>query len=1139
MKEKRLHNKLECENRKLNNMMDRKVKAHQKTEQALQRNKNHLVKLLAERKREQQRQKSNKRNKSKKNDNNNDMMVPSDDVEVWAKEDQKLRTSKYVLLEMLRDRVAKRERHEKEEKLQSEYDLLQKNVFEEVENLDKLKESYLISIEQQKNNNIEQPNDLVNNNDNKEDELSTYQREIIEQEERLEEFVLKLGLVGDALSDIHLPAFEHDGTDGTDMDDDEMKEIDMISQLDASMLRTVLWSLCDGYTDVIYENLKLNQSLEKTTAEASYGKEKILELEQDNSSLRHGFHERISILHSERIELAQAICSPPGKLSKPSKHTNSKDNDDKDDIDEMENESSATALRTMNFDLEAKLEEETGLRLDYEVKLKESEILTKEYAEKLEVALLMNPNPSSSNNTDENKETNNLYEIIENIQKVWKNIDINQDKRDEYLLQIASSNLKCAENIFNNALEQQKEIQFELNHEVNHLKNIEKFISKDIISSKLLEIGYGKLHNYQYQLTQIKEINQSIQPELNEYSKQISILQKKAIALSSKLNSYESVEMEKINNLIELNIPLLFVNINNNNGDDDDKSEENFIVKSNELNITLDNQCKIWEDENRRIALKLANVQSNLHQCLTNASKQLFELDINEPKEILLLVSSQTNKKAVKNVETENNNESNEEDDEECYHYIDIQDKNQDILMKVCHQLLSQDNPVCANDNEYVLLLKKMIRNIDLYYIAISQVYENVSKLLGTWFEAALDQHQHQQQQKHDSTNINHIYKPLKKQSISKLIELAFTLLNKSKISCEGFVLKMINSWNELNIEEKDRTCIPQDWKTRETKFPNTDLQSSSIKLEKNEMIDIEYLNELSGKLIECFIEASDYNNCASIVQPLLRHMEDKTTLENDILILDQKLETMKLDTLQFEKKDPKRLADRSGKGRVELKREEQQRKQYQKDIRFLLNEIQKNVKLWESNKLFSYGKKFDYTKLSKHGQEIFDVGNKSSSMNLSSMNSISNKTSLMHLEVGIQVASNMRRNSKETPIPPTPTPLSTINSTIITEQESSGAEVMKEQPSIDMNVMSTPISDKSMNKNSLVMSSISKRNPFNRVTNSNKLRASIQKPPPPHSSSINENIVNQSSISTNENQMNHKLTSKSINVNAENMKPR
>jgi hypothetical protein len=111
---------------------------------------------------------------------------------------------------------------------------------------------------------------------------------------------------------------------------------------------------------------------------------------------------------------------------------------------------------------------------------------------------------------------------------------------------------------------------------------------------------------------------------------------------------------------------------------------------------------------------------------------------------------------------------------------------------------------------------------------------------------------------------------------------------------------------------------------------------------------------------------------------------------------LDGQLAALYDESAAFEQqtRDPSRLQDRSGKGR--LLEEEAQRKQFQKSIRKTIVELQKVLTQWEHDERT----KFDADLLSVHGRDVRNARNDSA---------LTIKTQLMHLESGMHMA---RRSS-------------------------------------------------------------------------------------------------------------------------------
>lgn len=141
---------------------------------------------------------------------------------------------------------------------------------------------------------------------------------IVEHEERIEELVLKLDLVGRELSEVYLPPHAghagHEGPGDVDLDE-EAAELDVVAGLDAARLRTLCWSFLDDYSELEFQKRLLHEKLRRKEAEATALEQKCQKLERQLHAERQGFHERLTSLHSERIEFAQAVCSPTGKKS--------------------------------------------------------------------------------------------------------------------------------------------------------------------------------------------------------------------------------------------------------------------------------------------------------------------------------------------------------------------------------------------------------------------------------------------------------------------------------------------------------------------------------------------------------------------------------------------------------------------------------------------------------------------------------------------------------------------------------------------------------------------------------------------------------------------------------------------------------
>lgn len=207
--------------------------------------------------------------------------------------------------------------------------------------------------------------------------MEEHASDVVEQEARIEELVVKLDIIGNSLSDLHLPA---SGPKEDASSDDESQEFNMVAGMDAATLRTVLWGVVDALTDLEAQRRSLTETVRRKEAEAQAAEAKRARLEKQNSDLKQGFHQRLSLLHSERIEYAQAICSPVGK-----KHGKE-----------------PSALRAMNADLEEKLELESQNRAALEDQvhfLRQQKSMTEERLQVVEAAL-ESANPGSTNEVE-------------------------------------------------------------------------------------------------------------------------------------------------------------------------------------------------------------------------------------------------------------------------------------------------------------------------------------------------------------------------------------------------------------------------------------------------------------------------------------------------------------------------------------------------------------------------------------------------------------------------------------------------------------------------------------------------------------------------------------------------------------------
>ena len=410
--------KLESENHKLQTMMSRKVKAHQKTEEALQKNKAHLMKLLAMRKRERQRQSVACGKRSGVRSAAEAGVSACDRSEIWAPEDETINSIKFTLLQLITKRAEQQECEEREQKLQDEYKMLQREVRQEVSKLGKLK-------------------DFQGQED---DEIETHAASIQVHEEQLEELVVKLDMVGTNLSELNLPAGNEQG-----FEDEELR---LVSKLEAPALRTVLWSFLDRFTDLEFQQKTLLSDLRRKEAEAHAAEEKQLKLEQQSEYLRQGFHARLSVLQSERIEFAQAVCSPVGKKQG----------------------QQLSALRTMNLDLEEKLVAEVKKSEFLEAEVKALGTRLTETSEESNLAQMALDQACPGEELE-------VVVMTRRLQGLWSFIGLHSDERQSLLETIRTAPMERAALLLDSAARMQNELRRQNSEKTAELELIAKVAS--------------------------------------------------------------------------------------------------------------------------------------------------------------------------------------------------------------------------------------------------------------------------------------------------------------------------------------------------------------------------------------------------------------------------------------------------------------------------------------------------------------------------------------------------------------------------------------------------------------------------------------------------------------------------------------
>jgi len=560
-REKVASSKLENENRKLVTMMSRKVKAHQKTEEALQKNKAHLVKLLAMRKRERQRQSTTRAGGGAKAGGKIKSKVPltpTDATEVvWAPENEAVKSAKFTLVQLVCGRAEKQLRVEQEGKLMDEFDALQQQVLEVVANLNKLKK-------------LEEDEASQNEGDH-EDESEAFAAEIIEHEERLEALIVKLDLVSNALSETHLPANET-----AEGEEEEALELELVGGLEAPSLRTTLWSLLDEFSELEYQKRLLAESHHRKEAEVKAVEAKLARLEQANADLQRSFHDRTRNMHAERLEYAQAVCSPNGKKQQ------------------------GGALRALNADLEAKLEEEKAARSALEEESKGLRTKAADACEQLEIAQMALQQAAPG-------EGNPLTKVIEDIQTIWTDLGTSETDRRDMLAEIRESAGKSARAILAKSSQEQEALKERIVDLENELQLIARVIGVE--ASTIVPETQSSRQEY---FSRLVSARAKVEDEVSALSERLTAVHRKASSFMTMLGAYEEpVNYPKLAQLLQLDPATVFTS-----------------GLASDCDGTLPALLEGWEASARSLAVRIGEVQAEQQATVIAARSQLAALGI-------------------------------------------------------------------------------------------------------------------------------------------------------------------------------------------------------------------------------------------------------------------------------------------------------------------------------------------------------------------------------------------------------------------------------------------------------------------------------------------------------------------------------
>ena len=1061
-REKLQASKLQNENRKLQTAYSRKVKAHQKTEEALRRNKAHLMKLLAMRKRERQRKSTCQRvcrsrssllaNPGTRTVIMGQQETPSKVCEtspskMWALEDQALQSAKFCLMQMVNNRVQKQQQKEHEQQLQGEYDLLQKQVYEEVGHLNALKDAF--DGEADTEDAGPRENALV--------EGRAF--ELIEHEERLEELIVKLDLVGCALSELHIPAYSNteslEGADNSstkDAEDDEKEalEMDMLSQLDAAALRTLIWSILDDHSEQEFQHRLLSETLRRKEAELKASDLRCEKLEKHNKELRRGFHERMSILHSERIEFAQAVCSPSGKNRRLGKSDKLAKSNLRSPVGISQSEESIAqlkeleALRAMNADLESKYDEAQATTKMLRTNVTALQTENMAVSERLSLATATLEQQSDSGQAE-------ILSQLEAIQSVWANVGTPAETRKLLVSRIESAPKVTAQTILDETqssyqaiLTDVESVQKEL-----YLLKVVAGLTPSIEGTDGVEENFGMKSGETSGdfLLRLRNARDSIQ--VGVLQETILALQKKAANFTGKIQCYKAFKdavpptSPLLSFLLAMDVINLFtvegmqrvlesqgtaaeevakakafpplpvgeterlpgdIQLHQETGNEEgieregatlpfveiletkSKLESNNIHHISSQPAILIRCIESWSSDVRDLAVCLARLQARHQDLVTVARSQLIDMGIHNVTSFELHLWPQKGK-------------------------LDCPiDRNSETFMAICRHILLPDTQLTAEarahetDLQFLTCLVGVATAISLSHTAHSRVSSSARNLLERYFKSEFERF------KGDVTDITDC---LSLPRIGTVIATIDECLSNFRENVTAARLRLHKAWESEQIPQDARIALPEGYKQPlNTKRMNTlnlsDISSALLAGEPIAHQQLIGLTDESGsvlKLLECAHEEAKCmeEQMVTITQGE-RKVEDKISERVTIVKLDKELNRLYAESSEFEEKnkDPSRLQDRTGKGRKALLHEESQRQLFQKSIRKTLVELQRALRKWEED----YGEKFQANLLSEHGREVRDDKSKAA---------IKDKTQLMHLESNMHIqAVNQRRESME-----------------------------------------------------------------------------------------------------------------------------
>lgn len=431
-----------------------------------------------------------------------------------------------------------------------------------------------------------------------------------------------------------------------------------------------------------------------------------------------------------------------------------------------------------------------------------------------------------------------------------------------------------------------------------------------------------------------------IDPELAALSDRLTLLQKKATIFLSKLRPYSEQGASGVSELLQLDASRAF---------------EPGSAEAASLPTRLD----LWESEVRAMAIRFAEITSSEQSMLATARAQLVSMGVSDSRGVEELI-------------------------QESVPSFDIRGA-QSVLRAFS---VAEAGVEVSIDEHSVTMLKGLCASIETTHRSRARVVEVASNIMDTYFIAMFNR-----------INGEHpALARLSREWIVVLLGNVEVLLGRLRAECQSTEARLVDLWRENDVPACGRITL-QTTPEHETPPPIDAAQ----RFVGAEALTVDRLEVIVQLLEVSSSEGAHLNSRLERAQEGLQLVFDRDALSKFIIDTDTQLCTIYRESETFERnsKNPNRLQDRSGKGRIELANEEATRKSFQRNTRKLLEELQKALNLWEHKD----GQKFNSELLSEHGCDV--LGAKSESM-------ISSKTSLMHLEANMTIGGPRRSTGDE-----------------------------------------------------------------------------------------------------------------------------